>query len=97
MTDAAWAAGLFEGEGCIDSPNGRPRLQLNTTDEDVARRFQAIVGGKVWGPYTTGTHKPYWHWGVNRLDQVLDIAEMFFPYLGDRRLGKFVEVLGLDS
>jgi hypothetical protein len=47
--EIAWAAGLFEGEGSI-TRFGRPgkfdlRVSLNMTDEDVVRRFDAIVDG----------------------------------------------------
>jgi hypothetical protein len=50
--EIAWAAGLFEGEGSI-TRFGRSgkfdlRVSLNMTDEDVVRRFDAIVDrGKV--------------------------------------------------
>lgn len=55
----AWAVGLFEGEGCIDtvsSPHGRrrvyPRARLTTTDFDVVQRFARLgFGGRVGGPY----------------------------------------------
>lgn len=58
--DIAWAAGLFEGEGCISgsqrykstlNEDGERRksgfrwsLSMNSTDHDVLRRFGKIVG-----------------------------------------------------
>src|SRR5689334_3983660 len=42
----AWAAGLFEGEGCFHFASRANRVivaSLTTTDEDVVRRFHAIV------------------------------------------------------
>jgi hypothetical protein len=62
--EIAWAAGLFEGEGCISyiRPWGRePDIQaaLAMTDEDVVRRFDEIVDrGRVYGPYHPPFHRP---------------------------------------
>ena len=61
--DLAWAAGLFEGEGCfcwvkIPNRNNRPtpysycQASLHTTDKDVLEKFVSVIGfGKVNGPY----------------------------------------------
>src|SRR3990167_8425089 len=58
----AWAAGLYEGEGCFYKgklTNGHtPRLQIRMTDREPLDRFVAVVGsGKVYGPYRTGKGK----------------------------------------
>ena len=90
-TDVAWAAGFFEGEGCIKAQkNGRFEvLSLNNTDKDVIERFVNIVNyGNLCGPYTTKkkpTYKPYWSWAVGKKAEVKRILEMFLPYLGKRR------------
>ncbi len=73
-TALAWAAGLFEGEGCITtyftynynkngdrSKNRFPvvRLQLKMCDRDIVERFGQIVGvPKCAGPY--GKRKENW-------------------------------------
>ena len=73
-TAIAWAAGLFEGEGCITTyltynydkagnrkGNGFPvvRLQLKMCDRDIIERFGQVVGiSKCAGPY--GTRKENW-------------------------------------
>ncbi len=52
MQEIAWAAGLFEGEGCITKNGNSPALRLNSTDEETVIRFQRIIGaGAVYGPY----------------------------------------------
>ena len=51
--ELAWAAGLFEGEGCITinpfktmpTRSPVPVLILSMTDEDSVRRFHRAVGG----------------------------------------------------
>ncbi len=87
----AWATGLFEGEGCIykDPRCNSVRLTLNSTDEDVLRRFAAVVGvGKI----TEGKHikrnehrKPFWVWTLYRKNDVAALLTLMLPLLGDRR------------
>jgi hypothetical protein len=61
----AWAAGLFEGEGCWNAyvrKGGKVQMQvrLEMTDKDVVERFAAIVGcGAIHlSQPGTGGHKP---------------------------------------
>jgi hypothetical protein len=62
--EMAWAAGLFDGEGCVSASHaeGRkrkdgtqrtyPRLYVGNTDVRLLIRFQQAVGvGKIHGPY----------------------------------------------
>jgi len=66
--EIAWAAGLFEGEGCITMTSGHAVLRLSNTDEWVVRRFAEIVGrGVVYGPYENRSNdhfvrKPFFVW-----------------------------------
>lgn len=65
--ESAWAAGLFEGEGCRTANRGKPRLQLKMVHEESVRRFRdALEVGKVYGPYGPYAsqlgQKPYWMW-----------------------------------
>jgi hypothetical protein len=100
-TDIAWAAGLFEGEGCIMS-SGPSRyhgiqLTLNSTDEDVVRKFYEIVGvGNFSGPFmykSSKMKKPQWRWQTAKQAHVLFVICKFFPYLSQRRKEKAVEVI----
>ena len=52
--EQAWAAGIFEGEGTIVifGPTKRQRsLSVSMTDEDVIRRFAAVVGVALLSEY----------------------------------------------
>jgi len=40
--DAAWLAGLLDGEGCFDAPRGNPRVRLKMTDFDIVFRVAAL-------------------------------------------------------
>lgn len=57
--DAAWLAGLLDGEGYFcwdkgkDSHYGSPRVRLGMTDRDVVERAAGLMGAK-----SVRTHKP---------------------------------------
>lgn len=95
--DIAWAAGLFEGEGCVRiRPRGCGEMTLAMTDRDVVERFAEIVGaGKVKrndGPARNG-HQVQWRWNVSRFETVQAVVAMIWPWLGERRRAKALEVL----
>lgn len=95
-TDIAWAAGLFEGEGCTfvgKTNNRQPRVSIEMTDEDVVRRFAHIVGRGNVRAYDRGLNKATWQWSVQSGDDVRVVLGMLWPYFGDRRRAKATEVL----
>lgn len=91
-----WAAGLFEGEGCIHV--GRDRtgrefawLSLTSTDRDVTERFGAVVGiGSVIAQplRPQPRYKPSFKWTASRTAEVAALLALFMPYLGERRRAK---------
>lgn len=93
----AWAAGLFEGEGCVFiSGRGQPLIAIKMADEDVLRRFAAIVGvGRVTGPYEGQEphHKPIWGWTVRSWPGVAHVLIGMAPWLGERRRAKATGVM----
>lgn len=99
-TDVAWAAGLFEGEGCISIyAEDRPRLSMAMTDRDVMERFQSIVGGLLNGPLPrrmsrNGTLcQALWEWRLSGIDDVTRCLDAFLPYLGARRRARAADVI----
>jgi hypothetical protein len=105
-TEIAWAAGLFEGEGCINvqfSPKrNRPivRLTLRMTDEDVVRKFAVLVGaGRVHGPYRKKNpkHKPAWNWSWYGRDALAWADANFGPFLGSRRGATLKEAIRIEE
>lgn len=102
--EIAWAAGLFEGEGTwIVRPrrgNGNPTvvITLQMCDRDVVERFAAIMGcGKVGQAdrrhEQNPKHRPIYRWTTAKRQDVLRIARMLQPYLGERRGAKALEVI----
>jgi hypothetical protein len=81
--DIAWAAGLFEGEGCATHSSGRPRLQLKMVQEESVRRFGRVVGvGRVGGPYGPydPTRQPFFMWYADG-DAGRVVVDLLAPYL----------------
>ncbi len=107
-----WAAGLFEGEGCIFLNQGgarvrkygykRASLSLGMTDEDSVQGFAKAVGvGNVRGPFlrTTPTPnaKPVWEWRISRFEEVQAVIAMLWGGLGARRKARAAECLQADT
>lgn len=101
--DEAWAAGLFEGEGCITCQPGRPheiRLQLGSSDRDVVERFSKIMGHGTINVRTTSTGvairaanpKPLWIWACAG-PAAATVLRRLLPYLGNRRSARARESL----
>ena len=106
-TDIAWAAGLFEGEGCWNAyghEGGTVRMQvrLGMTDRDVVERFAAIVGVGNVSVHDTPAHrakgwKPLYTWCVYEAEKVREVIALLLPYMGERRRAKAEEVLRLGA
>lgn len=95
----AWAAGLFEGEGClsVSKKTGKQfvniQIGLHERDKDVLEKLALILGGKVLGPY-----KPQKNatggmvvWMRSQKEDVYAICAALFPFLGLRRQEKMLE------
>lgn len=95
--EIAWAAGIFEGEGCIYQGTG-VGLVINMTDKDVLERFAAIVGvGRIRGPIAgqKANHKSFWEWRVGRQADREAVLLAFMPWLGQRRRDKAERMLAM--
>jgi len=101
--EIAWAAGLFEGEGCIGVWKTQKnhvlpliRLTITMTDRDVLERFCAVVQcGKVGGERRYGRphHKPAFVWCISNRSDVERILLALLPWFGERRSAKAREAL----
>lgn len=69
-TEAAWAAGMFEGEGSVrlNKPTARNLgallIDLPNTDESIVRWFHERWGGYFRRGVLAGNRKPYWRWRI---------------------------------
>jgi hypothetical protein len=94
--EISWAAGLFEGEGCILMRRGQGcvspsiRLVVSMTDEDVLERFRAIVECgpvRLRRPAEDGK-KAVYTWEIGNRPDVERLLRAFLPWLGRRRSEK---------
>lgn len=98
--ETGWAAGLFEGEGCLNAyqrAGGKWQVQarLAMTDQDVVRRFAEVMGvGSLRGPICSerDNHKPMYEWYVQSAPGVLRVISLLLPMLGTRRRTRAIEV-----
>jgi hypothetical protein len=97
----AWAAGLFEGEGCVCETDTRFTLRLTNTDEEVIRRFDHHVRlGQAYGPHVNSCNdgfkrKLVFHWVACGYD-AFDVMNLLAPFLSQRRLARAHELTGLS-
>lgn len=105
--EIAWAAGLFEGEGCFTGTTRRHwilnkafeaeyfqvQMSLSMTDEDIVRRFHSIVdcGGVIVRNFE-GNLKRQWMWQGQAVADVERLYLQFKPWLGVRRLDRIEEL-----
>jgi len=106
MTDEiqiAWAAGLFEGEGCISKMTDRRskdnligiQLILSMSDRDVVEQFHSIV--KVGNICETIPSYPnaklQYRWSATSYADVLFVLGLIGELLGERRTAKYCLIL----
>lgn len=98
--ELAWAAGLFEGEGCLTTSvggSGLPliRLQLAMTDEDTVRRFHKAVGGLGTIRFIDRKRpdrQNLWSWQTSQFEHAQAVVAMLWSGLGTRRRGRATEL-----
>jgi hypothetical protein len=99
--EIAWAAGLFEGEGCITLSGKAVAVRLVNTDEEVVQRFAEVIGfGTVYGPYSRQyesdgwKRRPRWVWvGLN--EDAYEALALMGRWLSARRLARAFDLTGL--
>lgn len=86
----AWAAGFWDGEGCVSvarrSNTNRPRIvaEVAQVHPEVLHRFKRAVGfGKVYGPYEqkNPNAQPFYVWRVESAQDVNNLRLILFQYL----------------
>lgn len=100
--DVAWAAGLFEGEGCWNvytrGTRARMQIRLGMADRDVVERFAAIMGCGTVFVHDPAAHrakgwKPLYTWAVYEAEGAREVIALLLPFMGERRRARALEVL----
>lgn len=88
-TDIAWAAGFFDGEGCITTGTNRgrrqrhlPKLVLGNTSKTSLERLQTLLGGylRLRRPQA-GNRRNLWEWSVSGATATKAVLTTIRPYL----------------
>lgn len=91
-TELAWAAGFFDGEGCVAAyvrKDGHRTLgaQVGQTDPRPLQRLRAVVReGRVYGPYARPDHPKWssvWSWRVIGYPATTRVMTLLWPYLSE--------------
>lgn len=103
----AWAAGFFDGDGCVcKTYDQRGKLgpykavQVNigqVDDKAILEKFNKVTLGigKVYGPYPIGKKRERrnYQYEANSFEKVQAIAAMLWPWLSSVKRTKFVKIL----
>lgn len=92
--ELAWAAGFFDGEGCIRSRtyegkkyavHCQVRLSISQAEPELLYRFKALAGGvgSVNGPYKN-KGKGVYHYSLTGV-RAVELMQRLYPYLGTRK------------
>jgi len=94
-----WAAGLFEGEGCLSylSTTNIWEISVEMTDKDSVWSFYEALGcvGNMTGRRRASRphYKPTYRWRTCKRDLIFDIVMTFYPHLHERRQDKCKEFI----
>lgn len=85
--EIAWAAGLFEGEGCIHMRrDGDVQVSIKMTDRDVIERFANLFPvPKIYVRPAGARTKETYEWRTTRARLVEEMIRALRPYLLQRR------------
>jgi LAGLIDADG DNA endonuclease family protein len=99
--EAAWLAGLYEGEGCLvrsfdkRSDHVSWAMTITMTDQDVIEKIVRITG--LGGCLFTKRQQPNWsdkwRWRIGATSDVKEVVETILPHLGERRRARCEEFL----
>lgn len=91
--DAAWLAGLLDGEGCFDAPRNNPRVRVKMSDLDVVLRAADLMDAKTYMDTPTNpAHKPCMVAQITG-DRAASIMRAVLPWLGARRSQKATDLI----
>lgn len=95
--DAAWLAGLLDGEGCFDAPRGNPRIRVKMGDLDVVMRAADLMNTSVYTEVdhrrtVLGEPRSAMHVAQVTGEPALAVMRAVLPWMGARRSMKITEI-----
>ena len=96
-TDAAWLAGLLEGEGSFFASRRENKLRgtvsMQSSDQDVIDRVQRITGTGNITHVLRENRKPVWGWALCAKADVVALMHRMLPLMGERRSQQIMTAL----
>lgn len=83
-TDAAYAAGLFDGEGTI-AISPRVRMAVKMTDKGPVDTLHEILGGHVYQWQDTNKGRPTYEWRAAGWDGTLEAIDAIYEFSKGKR------------
>ncbi len=101
--ELAWAAGFFDGEGCVSTVHrgnkgGKQTLVsgncavVQTNPEELNRFRRAVGCGRVTGPYKTKWQDRY-QWTAHSQQDIAKVFDLLGNYLCSRKRAQFKSTL----
>lgn len=94
--ELAWAAGFWDGEGHY-GVNNRNQLvgRIVQASKSPLIRFQRVVGGKLYGPYTRAqsNRKPVWSLQFNGFEKVQALGAMLWIFSSRPKRQQFMTAI----
>lgn len=93
-TELAWAAGFFDGEGCVTQqfPGYISLIVAQAGTTEHLERFKSAVGyGSINGPHTRGpndSRQPIYHWNVSG-KKAHAVMRLLSPFLCSPKVEKY--------
>ena len=79
VQEQAYAAGLFDGEGHIDTL-ARMRMAIKMTDRDAVDFMKDVFGGNMYQWNDTDTGRSVYEWRASGWDGAVEVAKQILPY-----------------
>lgn len=90
---AAWLAGILDGEGCLDFTRNSPRVRVKMTDHDLIIRVATLIGGSIHHEAPRQAHhKPCLVTQVHG-DTAVAVLRSVLPFLSSRRTARATDLI----
>lgn len=101
--ELAWAAGFFDGEGCVSNSrttNGKIlRLIVTQTNLATLERFRnAVFGlGRIGGPRQVKNYKPCWNWNADGFYTAQAVMGLLWTFCSDQKREQYKKCLAATT
>lgn len=91
--DAAWLAGLLDGEGCFDTVRGNPRVRVKLSDFDLVIRAASLMDATTHETRPDNlNHRPLLTAQITG-EQAVRVMRTILPWLSSRRAARVTQIV----